>query len=123
MQFHLVPVLHLARARHDDLQRGRGLDLEFTVIEIVFGRGIAVDKNILNQTNEKWSQIEFILGAGLGDEFMPSNGVDDLYVIIKPRPDEITGEFLDLDFDGNSVSEPDTVKFSGLLDPNDLVSF
>ncbi|MCA9229340.1 MAG: PEP-CTERM sorting domain-containing protein [Planctomycetales bacterium] len=56
---------------------------------------IGVDKFVKNHTGVTWNRFEVKLGTGVGDNFVPSDGQDNLYFTTDPMVKEVTSYYSD----------------------------
>ena len=77
----------------------------------------AIDKTVLNSTGLDWHGFLFVLGTGVGPDFVPSTGGDGLSFISSLNNREETGAFPNVNVD------EDRVAFGGELVPGDSARF
>jgi hypothetical protein len=59
------------------------------------GLVIGIDKFVRNHTDRDWDHFRIELGTGLGNQFVPSDGLDSLYVVDDPMTKETTAYYND----------------------------
>jgi hypothetical protein len=56
---------------------------------------IGIDKFVKNRTDYNWDRFRIELGTGLGNQFVPSDGLDSLYIVDDPMVKETTNFYDD----------------------------